>query len=396
MIATVFEQILDLKEIQVDHVDLFTDHINIYCSSVLEEALCPICLKKRQEVNQTSQRKIRDLSITGKEVYLYLKQRQFYCSDCDRHFTERFSFVESSKTMTKRYENYVYQLCKHTTLQKVSAQENIVWSTLDEIFERYSELELNEHRDELKVRVLGMDEFALKKGHKQFATVIVDLEHVEIIDILDYRDKEKLIQYFHQKGEPWCQQIEVFCSDMWEGFINTAKAVFPNTVIVVDRFHFFQYMNKAVDEQRKHLRRLCQDYEEFKHLKWVLLKNHSDLTGDEKKKLQRAFKLAPSLKALYEQKEKLRGIFEQHIPKERAKELIDQWIAHAEQLNNKYLNNFLRTFYNWKGYVLNYFDHRFTTSTIEGINNSIKTIKRMCFGFRNFQNFKRRVLLSFT
>jgi transposase len=187
MIATVFEQILDLKEIQVDHVELFTDHINIYCSSALEEALCPICLKKRQEVNQTYQRKLRDLSITGKEVYLYLNQRQFYCSDCDRHFTERFSFVESSKTMTKRYEKYVYQLCKHTTLQKVSAQENIVWSTLDEIFERYSELELNERRDELKVRALGMDEFALKKGHKQFATVIVDLEHVEIIDILDYR-----------------------------------------------------------------------------------------------------------------------------------------------------------------------------------------------------------------
>ena len=45
--------------------------------------------------------------------------------------------------------------------------------------------------------------------------------------------------------------------------------------------------------------------------------------------------------------------------------------------------------------VLNYFTHRFTTSIIEGINNSIKTVKRMGYGFRNFVNFKQRVLISF-
>src|SRR5512147_1536825 len=102
MITTVFEQILGLKEIQHDRVKLQEKRITIYCSSVLAEYLCPTYLKKRQQVNQTYQRPVRDLSITGKEVYLYLTQRQFYCPDCNRHFTERFSFVESGKTMTKR------------------------------------------------------------------------------------------------------------------------------------------------------------------------------------------------------------------------------------------------------------------------------------------------------
>ena len=83
MITTVFEQILGFKEIGVDQVELQEKRINIYCSSTLKESLCPTCLKKRQQVNQTYQRQIRDLSITGKEVYLYLTQRQFYCPDCD-------------------------------------------------------------------------------------------------------------------------------------------------------------------------------------------------------------------------------------------------------------------------------------------------------------------------
>jgi len=394
MIENTFEQILGFKEIQVDRVELQEKRIDIYCSSVLEEALCPSCLKKQHQVNQTYEQQIRDLSITGKEVYLHLTKRQFYCPDCDRYFTERFHFFESNRTMTRRYEQYLYECCKGTTLQKVSAQENIVWNTLNDIFQRYTAQEL-QHREVSVVRVVGMDEFALKKGHRHFATVIVDLEHVEIIDILEYREPEKLITYFKDRGQEWCGRIEVFCSDMWQGFIGTARAVFPNATIVVDRFHFFHYLNKAVDNQRKQLRKKFKQQDDFKRLKWALLKNPADLTADEKKKLARAFFLAPELKQLYEHKEKRRTLFDQHITREQAEAHLDRWVEEAQKLNNKYLNSFIKTLNNWKEYVLNYFTHRFTTSIIEGINNSIKVIKRMGYGFRNVGNFKQRILVSF-
>ena len=145
----------------------------------------------------------------------------------------------------------------------------------------------------VKVRVVGMDEFAIKKGHRDFATVIVDLEHIEIIDILDYRDQERLIHYFQSRGTEWCEGIEVFCSDLWQGFIHTAKAVFPKATLVVDRFHFFSYLNKAVDSQRKNLRRQFKDQENFKRLKRALLKNTENLMVDDKKKLAGAFLMAP-------------------------------------------------------------------------------------------------------
>ncbi|MBK8897061.1 MAG: transposase [Candidatus Competibacteraceae bacterium] len=62
---------------------------------------------------------------------------------------------------------------------------------------------------------------------------------MEIVDILEYREQAKLIGYFKNKGTEWCEGIDVFCSDMWPGFINTARAVFPRATVVVDRFHFF-------------------------------------------------------------------------------------------------------------------------------------------------------------
>lgn len=392
--AEVFELILGIKEIRVDRVDWQDQSLHIYCSSIFEEALCPKCLKKTQVINQTYERQFRDLPITGKEVYLHLRQRQFYCSDCHQHFNERLGFVDSKRTMTRRYERYVYECCKANTIQKISAQENLVWHTVNEICQRGARHELDA-RPVLKVRVIGMDEFAIKKGHRDYATVIVDLERVEIIDILEYRDQEKLIQYFQGKGTDWCREIEVFCSDMWQGFLNTAKAVFPNATLVVDRFHFFGYLNKALDNERKSLRRQFKGQEEFKRLKWALLKNAEDLTDDQKKKRDRAFLLAPQLKLLYEHKEKFRSIFNQRLTRKQGEIELNQWIEQAKKVKNRHLNDFLSMLSAWKDYVLNYFAHRFTTSAIEGINNTIKTVKRMGYGFRNFVNFKQRIMISF-
>ena len=389
-----FEQILGIKEIRVDRVDWQERALHIYCSSIFEEALCPTCLKKRRVVNQTYERQFRDLPITGKEVYLHLSQRQFYCPDCDRHFNERFSFVDPKHTLTRRYERYVYECCKASTIQKISAQENLGWHTVNELCQRGARQEIDE-RPLSKVRVVGMDEFAIKKGHRNYATVIVDLERVDIIDILEYRDQEKLIEYFKNKGIDWCEGIEVFCSDMWQGFLNTAKAAFPNATLVVDRFHFFGYLNKALDNERKSLRRQFKDRDEFKRLKWALLKNAEDLTDDQKKKLARAFLLAPQLELIYRHKEKIRLIFDQRLTRQQGEFELNQWMEQAKKMKNKHLNNFLYMLNDWKEYVLNYFTHRFTTSVIEGINNSIKTVKRMGYGFRNFVNFKQRILISF-
>ena len=390
----VLEMLLEIKEIQVDRFEVQDQHLHIYCSSVFQEALCPDCLKKRQVVNQTYIRQFRDLPIAGKEVHLHLSQRQFYCPDCDRHFNERFNFVDVKRTMTRRYERHVYECCKASTIQKISAQENLVWQTVNEICQRGARKELEE-RPVSKIRAVGMDEFAMKKGHRDYATVIVDLERVEIIDILEYREQAKLIEYFKNKGTEWCEGIEVFCSDMWQGFINTAKAVFPHATLVVDRFHFFSYLNKAVDSQRKSLRRQFKDQEEFKRLKWALLKNPENLTPAQKDKLDRAFLHSPELKLIYDHKEKFRAIFNQNLTRKQGEIELNKWMEEAKKMKNKHLNDFLYMLNDWKEYVLNYFIHRFTTSVIEGINNSIKTVKRMGYGFRNFANFKQRVLISF-
>lgn len=281
----------------------------------------------------------------------------------------------------------MYECCKASTTQKISTQENLGWHTVN--YAKAGQVKnLLAERPLSKVCVVGMDEFAIKKGNRHHATVMVDFGRVDIIDILEYRDQEKQIEYFKNKGIEWCEGIEVFCSDMWQGSFNTAKAAFPNATLVVDRFHFFGYLNKIIDNERKSLRRQLKDRDEFKRLKWALLKNTEDLIDDQKKKLAHAFLLAPQLELSYRHKEKIRLIFDQRLARQQGEVELNQWMEQARKMKNKYLNNFLYMLNDWKEYVLNYFTHRFTPSVIEGINNSVKTVKRMGYGFRNFVNFK--------
>lgn len=388
------EILLNFPYLQISSAELEKDTLHIYCHSLLEETICPNCLKKLRDVKKKTVRVIRDLSIVGKTVQLHLESRQFYCADCNRYVNEHFEFVESSKTMTKRYEKYVYECCRNSSIERVSLQENIVWDTVQNIFTRYAKKE-TKFLGEYQPKRIGIDEFAIKKGHKDFATVIVDLDKGHVLDVLDFRTKEELIAYFKAKGTAFCDAIEVFSCDLWDGFISTAKEVFPNADIVADRFHFFKLLNDVLDKERRKLRREFKNEDEYKAIKWLLFKHWENLNSKQKRTLLKAFRKAPVLRQLYFAKNELRNIFEAQISKEQAKEIVQKWIDQAKELKHNVLNVFINTFERYYEYILNFFTHRVSNGIVEGINNVIKAIKRNGFGFRNFQNFKLKIQCQF-
>ena len=162
-----------------------------------------------------------------------------------------------------------------------------------------------------------------------------------------------------------------------------SKRGVSNAEIVIDRFHFFGQMNKALDNVRKQLRRQNPDNDTLKGIKWLLLKNPDKLTAEHKHQLERVFHEFPTLEQAYMMKNELRSIFESDMDRQNAQSKIEQWALKAKDMNNRYINKFLNTLENWKEYALNYFNDRISNGIVEGINNKIKLIKRMAFGFRN-------------
>lgn len=387
-------ELLGYSDIEVISIESSPHRLNLYCQSKLEESICPSCMQKCSKVKSVSVRKIRDLSLLGKEVYLHLESRQFHCEDCSRYYQEQFSFVDANKSQTKRLESYLYMCMKGSSLQEVAVRENILWDVLQLIFDRYSEKEIKSKLNYFPKRI-GIDEFAYKKGKKDYAVVIVDLDRSCVWDVLEQRDKESLTAYFLGKGEVFCKGIEVVSCDMWEGFSNTAKEVFPHVEVVIDRFHFFSHCNKALDTIRKELRKQEPNNEYFKAIKWLLYKAWSDLSNAQRTTLLKAFRFSQTLRKAYFLKNELQNIFNSGMTKQEVQTYIDQWLNEAQELGHKAMNTFINTFNNWKNDVLNFFNQNVSNGIVEGFNNGIKTLKRVAYGFRNFQHFRARILVKF-
>lgn len=382
---------------EVSQVELGDHTITLHCHSTLDSSVCPSCLQKCNFVKDSYTRELRDLSISGKKVKLLFTVRQFVCKDCNRHFHERYSFAPKNSSMTQRYEDFIYYRCQGVDLRYVSIQEDITWPALNRIFEKHAKLEIKKRNHFSNAIHIGMDEIALKKGHKDFVAVLVNLATGEIMDILADRSKEYLKKYFLSKGDAFCQQIECFCSDMWEGYLNCAKEVFPNATIIADRFHFFAYLNKEVDKCRRAMRRKYRDDQELKHLKWLLLKPKEHLSDEALEQLMLVLDNPKYelLKRTWQARNQFRDILEMNISRDEAQIKIQQWQEKQLEQPNRFVKRFVDFFLRWKNYILNYFTYRHTTSLIEGINNKLKLIKRKAYGFLTFQGFKLRAMIEF-
>lgn len=381
--------LLNLPELAITSVEMTDEQLVVHCHNRLGEAICPSCLRPTGEVKKYYRRTIRDLPITGRAVYLKLEERQFFCYDCTRYFSERFSFVGPNRTTTIRYEAYLFDRCEKTPISQVAILENLCWSVVQAIYERQGRQHIASGEE---VRWLGIDELALRKGHKNYVCVLVDLERACVIDLLPDRKKAYLLSYFKQKGTAFCEQIEVFCCDMWDGFVNTATTLMPNALIVVDRFHVMGQLHQAIDKYRRALRRTHPDAEVLKQLRWLLLKHKEDLSEEETARIERAFQAFPQIEQVWQLKEDLFLWFETFDAPEAADLWLSSWILQAEDLNNPYIDTFLGTLERWRKYIVAFFLHRITNGLVEGFNNLIKTIKRMGYGFRNFEHFRIRVL----
>ena len=285
-----FEKILGITGLQILSVEEKPEGYFIACQTKAISCNYSRCGAQNSKVKQTYARTLRDLPISGHRVYLILYSKQYHCQECGSDYYERYDFVEPNQNTTKRYAEYLYFLSKGADLRYVACKESISWKTVYRIVNNYSQVQIKAYDGYKHVRRIGIDEIALDNGHRDFVVIITDLDTRQIIDILENRDKKELIAYFLAKGKAICEHIEIFCSHMWEGYLNTAKEVFPNAVITADRFHVFGKLQDALDNTRKYLRRTFKEDYILKDIRYLLLKNPENLNDKEQNELNTLLK----------------------------------------------------------------------------------------------------------
>jgi len=389
--------LLDLPEVTVTGLeyDAQLDLLLVVCHPRYDVAVCPTCDTVSAQVHDSNARRVRDVPWAGKRCSLVLPARRFKCARCRRPFTEPHAALAPRARYTRRYEDYLFEQCRGTTIQAVHRREGLGYKAVEGAFYRMA---ARQHAAAVvgPVRRLGIDEIALKKGHGQYALVLSDLDHGRVLTVLPERTKEALEAYLATWSADQRAAITAVALDLWEPYHLAVQACLPNAQITADRFHVMQNLNDRVTEARRVIQRAAPEAEkeQLKGGRWLLVKTAADLTDEEQAKLEAMFVVSPTLKRLHELKEAFRDVFETAPDRPTALSQLADWMRDVERSGMASLTKFVTTLRNWWDVILNYFHDRLTSGFVEGINTKLKLIKRLAYGYRNFAHFRLRVLVE--
>jgi transposase len=367
--------------------------LHLWCAHREEIALCTHCGSLSSELHQEEQRCIRHLDVWGKRTFLHFMARRFRCEHCGRIFTEELPFVDSHRRQSLAFEKHVYQSCLGSSRKVVAVREGLSHSTVKQIFNYWATLN---HARSVPgaTRVLGIDEISLKKRHKQFVLVISDITRKCILAVLPDREKKTLEHWIGGLSPDERRAIRFVSIDMWAPYQQAARNKIPHAQVVVDRFHVMKQLNTRLTQLRtEHQKGLSPEMRsEIKGSRWILVRNRSELSPVEEAKLHKVLELCPELRTLYLLKEEFRSIFEKIHCRDKAARFLSVWALKATYTGNKYLAKFVTTLRNWWEEILAYFIEGVTNGFVEGLNGALRTIMRIAFGYRNFENFRLRAL----
>lgn len=387
-------RLLDLPGLYVTRLEYDPDQarLHLFCDHQNQSAACPTCATVSTAVHQYRKRAVRDLPWAGKMCLIEFVARRFFCGECRCPFREELEWLPRNSRLTQRYADYVFEQCRRTSLQAVHFAERLGYKTVERLYYQRAEITTRSSAPIL-VRQLGIDEIALRKGHDQFVLVLSDLERGCILQVLPDRKKETLMAYFAGWTDAQGQAVREVAMDLWEPYAQAVEACLPHAQIVADRFHVMKLLNEQVTTARRLIQRDAPDpvRSVLKGGRWLLVRNETDLSEEQKERLHAMFVVAPSLGTLHALKERFRAIFEAPLSRELANWRLHGWIAAVQRSGLCALATFVGTLRRRLSHILNYFPTRLSSGRVEGLNAKIKLIKRCAYGFRNFAHFALRV-----
>jgi len=389
-----YEELLGIARLQVDSIEKSNQRLTFHCTIQNTIGKCPSCMNPTTAINQYDTRKVQDLKISGKEVWLHLRIPQFYCEECGRYFTHQLDLIEPGKTYTKRQAKWIFELCSKQPFTEVAALVNLSHSTIERLFYRMAKQKVDLPKRYAQVRKLGIDEISNRKGKQDYVCVLTDLERGTQLDILPNRKKVTLVAHFQSLGVDFCNQIEVVSCDIWKTYINASTECFPNAEVVIDRFHVVKALNDVLDFIRKKLRREFKEEDCFKSIKWHLFKRPEKCGKDGLLSLEEAFKKSWLLEEVYQLRNTFNSMFDIARNKQVLCTELDFWLDHAKAIKNDYLDKFIGTLQRWKKPIAAFASGRITNAATEGLNNYLRYFKRISFGLPKFEHMKLRILLA--
>ena len=381
-----------LQDLKIKNIDTLGNFLLINAEIERKPHRCPCCKTITDKVHDYRVQIIKDIPAFGKFIFISLRKRRYVCPHCGKRFYENVEFLPKYHRMTNRLSAFVLHLLEDVrSFSSVAREVNLSVSTVIRIFDivGYS-------HPQSPPEVLAIDEFKGNTGDEKYQCILTDPKTGIVLDILPNRTTECLIKYFKQWDLDKRKAVRYFVSDMWQPYTDLATALFKNSILIIDKYHFIRQMIWAFEavrksEQKKYGKknRLC-----FKNSKRILTKRAEKLKDYQKDRVNAILYISDNLRTAYELKEMFYEIVDTEDRKQ-ARDLMLEWIYAAQSSGLSEYVKCSNTMINWQYGILNSFDYPYTNGFTEGCNNKIKVLKRNAYGYRNFRRFRNRILHIF-
>ena len=380
-------ELLKLEDAQIERMEETEEEIILQISLKRKMHNCPRCKAETDQVHDYRIRAVRDLSIRGKPLKLLYRRRRYFCPSCGKRFSEACAFLGKYQRFTYQVTERIMQLLHHRwSMKDIARDTRTSVSGVARCLALYPQGKPRE-----LPRVLSFDEFKGNANGERFQCILTAPEERRILDILPDRRGSTIQSYLRSFSNR--QDVQYVVMDMNQGYRDIARAFFPQAKIVIDRFHVARYCTWAMDDVRravqKHL--LPASRKHFKRSRRLLIARRALLSEEDRAAVDVMLHFSERLYQAYALKE----LFFQFMDAQSsstAAELLSKWFDAYDRLQLPEFSPCRRMLKNWKPYILNAFDCPYSNAFTEGCNNAIKALKRVAFGFRNFSNFRARIL----
>ncbi len=399
-------ELLELKQKGIIITDLYTEKKirHIFLKLEKKEHRCPKCGCKTAKVHDYRVRIIKHQCSMGYHDIIHYRRRRYVCPQCHTRFPETNHFVNRyHKISYHTMKLIIHEYRSKQSLKDIGYRLNISYPTIM----RHINRKFKPRRLKLP-EILSIDEFKnLKNGFGKYAFIMVDPIQHKLIDTFPNRRIDNLIRYFSKIPLQERLRVKIVISDLWDPYRRLVKTVFPRAKLVADKYHFIRQLYWGLQDIRKRIMRKYKpgdfNYYILKKYWRYILKYTYHLSPTHFKERRLGYHVTPrqivdmarsiddELKRAIDLKDEFYELL--HSTSYEDSQVVLR--SFIEKLKNAHIPEYFyvaKTYDNWFFEICNAFiDAKYNNGFIEGLNNKIKVIKRISFGFRNFDHFKSRI-----
>ena len=392
MQSNCIKNLLDLKEVIIKSVKNLENNVEINIELPIKEHTCPCCRTQTTKVHDYYTQTIIDIPIQFKPTSIIYKKRRYECPNCHKSFFEDNSIVNKYARKTTRLVGYIVnELRNLNSISNISKKTNVDTGYISRMLPYLAVT--NTHLP----RVLCIDEFKGNSGNFKYQVALIDGETHDVVDILECRHKHALCEYFKKFPKEQLDNVKYFVTDLWETYKDISFTYFRKAKIVADHFHWARYSCDVVNNIRIEVQKNLPTKERkyFKHSRKLLLSRSCNIKKDELKDELSYILInySENLRIAYREKEEILDILHSADNSEVKIKKFSEWVKRNLESNIPQLKECAKTYQHWYVEIKNSLLVPYSNGATEGFNNKIKVLKRVCFGIRNFTNFKARIML---